>query len=82
MPGDRGEVECGIEEWIANGPGETVEMIDMFIILIRLTISQVYTVYIHLSKHVKLYILNSTVYCSSVIHQSCNSKKNVFIKEI
>lgn len=57
---------------------ETLVMKDIFIILIGLMFSQVYIVYIHILNRIKLYTLSNTVSCSSIIHQSYNTKNNVF----
>lgn len=70
-------MECDIGKWIASKHGETWEMIDMFILLIELVISQMYIVYIHISNCTKLYVLNSTV-CQLYI--KAMRQKNVFYK--
>lgn len=45
-----GRMGCGIGEWITDGPGETLGMMGVFIILTGLIISQVCVVYIHIIK--------------------------------
>lgn len=45
-----------------------LEMTDVRIISTGLAFQQVCIVYIHIANHIKLDILNSMVYCLSVVH--------------